>query len=116
MCCARFHRGDTWPETAETLMRSRYTAFVKGEIAYLKKTTWPAFQARFDEAGYRARSTNSLWVGLRILEVDAGDVNDRKGTVTFEATSMVNGVFNVHREKSLFKKKGWCWYYVEMVS
>jgi SEC-C motif-containing protein len=36
-CCGRYHRGERAP-TAVALMRSRYTAYVRGEIDYLVDT------------------------------------------------------------------------------
>ena len=115
-CCEPFHKGDTLPETAEALMRSRYSAFAKAEIAYLKDTTWPPYQKNFDEAGYRARATKSVWVNLRIIETEAGLKDDAKGTVTSEATSMIHGQLDKQREKSSFKKKAGRWYYVAAVA
>ena len=115
-CCEPFHKGDALPETAEALMRSRYSAFAKTEIAYLKDTTWPPYQKSFDEAGYNARATQSIWVSLSIIETEAGLKDDTKGTVTFEATSMVHGQHDKQREKSSFKKKAGRWYYVAAVN
>ena len=37
-CCAPLHRGEQRASTAEQLMRSRYAAFVKGELEYLLAT------------------------------------------------------------------------------
>ena len=96
-------------------MRSRYSAFVKTEIDYLRDTTWPPAQKHFDDAGYTARATNSIWIGLDIADKEAGGSNDAKGTVTFIARSMVNGNMLEHREKSLFKKKSGRWYYVRAI-
>lgn len=114
-CCEPFHNGDALPPTAEALMRSRYSAFVTTQIPYLKDTTWPPYQKNFDEAGYHVRSTQSVWVGLRVLETEAGTKDDTKGTVTFEATSMVYGKLDKQSEKSSFKKKAGRWYYVAPV-
>lgn len=114
-CCTLFHNGDTLPPTAEELMRSRYAAFVTGNIDYLKETYWPKYQRNFDVAGYEARSQNSTWLGLHIEDTEAGTADDTTGTVTFTATSLVNGSLNRQREKSLFKKKGSRWYYVEPI-
>ena len=111
-CCEPFHKGDALPETAEALMRSRYSAFARAEISYLKDTTWPPYQKSFDEAGYLTRATQSIWVSLRIIETEAGLKDDTKGTVTFEATSMMHGQLNTQSEKSSFKKKAGRWYYV----
>jgi SEC-C motif-containing protein len=96
-------------------MRSRYSAFAKSEIAYLKQTTWPPYQKHFDEAGYLTRAQTSIWLGLEILDTEDGTESDAKGTVTFTAKSMLNGELNEQHEKSLFKKKSGRWYYVKAV-
>ncbi len=96
-------------------MRSRYSAFVKVEIAYLKETTWPARQRDFDEAGYRERARKSLWLALEIHECEAGSENDKVGHVSFTARSMMDGKVHEQTENSLFKKKNGRWYYVKPV-
>jgi uncharacterized protein YchJ len=40
-CCGRFHAGTPAP-TAESLMRSRYSAFAVGDTAYLLRTWHPS--------------------------------------------------------------------------
>jgi uncharacterized protein YchJ len=46
-CCGRFlspranGEEDPWPETAEALMRSRYTAYYQGNIEWLWRTLHP---------------------------------------------------------------------------
>ena len=112
-CCGPFHSGQSLPPTAEKLMRSRYSAFTKQEIQYLHDTTWPAYQKHFDEAGYAERASNSIWLGLAILETEAGLESDTQGTVTFNAKSMMNGTVHEQTEKSLFKKKAGKWFYVK---
>lgn len=114
-CCGKFHSGKQTAPTAQALMRSRYSAFAKHEITYLKETTWPPYQKHFDEVGYLARAKDSIWLGLEIEDTEAGKKSDTKGTVTFVAKSMVNGAVNEQREKSLFKKKNGVWYYVKAV-
>ena len=37
-CCQPFHRGARKAETAEKLMRSRYSAYVAGQIDYVDQT------------------------------------------------------------------------------
>jgi SEC-C motif-containing protein len=114
-CCGVFHSVKANAPTAEALMRSRYSAFAKNEILYLKATTWPPNQKHFDEAGYSSRAKESFWLGLQILDSEYGKENDTKGTVTFIAKSMISGEVKEQREKSLFKKKNGVWFYVKAV-
>ena len=50
-CCGRFHRGAIAP-TCEALMRSRYSAFARGEVDYLLATSHPDLVA--NEGGLEA--------------------------------------------------------------
>ena len=84
-CCGPYLEGGQIPKTAEALMRSRYTAYVREEIAYLKDTLWPKFQAKFDFAGTARWASENHWTGLRVLKTDQGGEEDRDGIVVFEA-------------------------------
>lgn len=112
-CCGRFLSGASLPGTAEQLMRSRYSAYVRHEIDYLKSTLWPAFQANFDALATAHWASENLWTGLAVLATSAGGETDRKGTVLFEAKFLNHGALKTHRELSLFRKKTGRWYYVE---
>ena len=112
-CCGRFLSRDELPRTAEQLMRSRYTAFVRRDIAYLKETLWPKFQKSLDTAGLAAWAAEKQWIGLEILKVGAGGADDKLGMVEFIARSLEGGEIREHREYSLFRKKNKRWYYVE---
>jgi len=69
-CCGRYHSGETSAPTAEKLMRSRYSAFVKHNVAYLKETTWPSNQKHFDEASYYHRAASSIgWNGYLYCQI-----------------------------------------------
>ncbi|WP_417429777.1 YchJ family protein [Kiloniella sp.] len=116
VCCWRFHSGLVRPETAELLMRSRYSAYVKQDVSYLRATLWPQYQKSFNELGTLLRAQDSRWLGLEIIASDRGQVTDKEGSVVFVARSVVDGVAHEQREKSLFRKKGRQWYYVKALS
>jgi SEC-C motif domain protein len=113
LCCAPYLDGGATPETAETLMRSRYTAYTRENIPYLKATLWPKYQRSFDFAATAKWAADSHWTGLNILKTSAGQEKDREGTVLFEAKYLSGGQLHTHRELSLFRKKSGHWYYVE---
>ncbi|MBD1546882.1 YchJ family protein [Roseibium aggregatum] len=112
-CCGPCLAGERVPETAEALMRSRYTAYVLQQIDYLKDTLWPKEQARFDFAGTARWAAENHWTGLTVLKTEKGTAEDREGTVLFEAKFLAGVRFNTHRELSRFRKKAGRWYYVE---
>ncbi|MEP3045570.1 MAG: YchJ family metal-binding protein [Roseibium sp.] len=114
-CCGRYLSGAELPKTAEALMRSRYSAYTRENIDYLKETLWPKYQAAFDFAATAAWAAENHWTGLSVLETEDGQDNDRDGTVLFEAKYLAGGKLNTHRELSRFRKKSGRWYYVEAV-
>nr|WP_319484140.1 YchJ family protein [uncultured Cohaesibacter sp.] len=112
-CCAPYHQDRVLPQSAEALMRSRYSAFALQKIDYLKNTLWPKYQPGFDHFSTARWATENHWVGLKVLATEEGEAGDRQGTVLFEARYLAGGRLNTHRELSLFRKKSGRWYYVE---
>ncbi|MFD4603134.1 YchJ family protein [Streptomyces sp. NPDC058464] len=103
-CCGRFHRGEAAAPTAETLMRSRYSAFVKRDEPYLLRTWHPRTRPpRVDfDAGMR-------WTGLEILATTDGSAFHTTGTVTFRASF---GDGSLH-ERSRFERVEGAWVYLD---
>ena len=113
VCCQPYLQGDGAPKTAEALMRSRYSAYVRENISYLKDTLWPKYQEGFDTAATARWAAENHWAGLTVLETEKGAEGDREGKVLFEAKYLSGGKLNTHRELSRFRKKSGRWYYVE---
>lgn len=114
-CCGPYLSREALPKTAEQLMRSRYSAYVRQDIDYLKETLWPKYQPDFDAFAVAKWASESHWTGLDVLESKDGDVGDRRGTVLFEARYLAAGTLHTHRELSLFRKQKGRWFYVEAV-
>lgn len=92
--------------TAEQLMRSRYTAFVLRDTDHLWRTWHPRTRPAQVDAG------DVRWVGLRVLDVVGGGVDDQTGIVEFEARfSGPEGPAGM-RERSRFERRGGRWFYV----
>ncbi|MFN8789896.1 MAG: YchJ family protein [Bdellovibrionales bacterium] len=103
-CCGPYLTGQAWPPTAEALMRSRYTAFVKSDISYLKKTVGGAAAREFNEAEAKRWASESEWRGLEILSTEKGRPSDSTGTVEFVARYRQDGQDLEHHEISKFRK------------
>ena len=112
-CCRPFLDGTRRPETAEQLMRSRYSAFTRVEMDYIRETTLPKRRADLDEAATRAWAEGSEWLGLEILAVDGGGPDDDSGTVEFQASYEQDGEEELHHERSTFLRQDGRWYFVE---
>ncbi|WP_208981591.1 MULTISPECIES: YchJ family protein [unclassified Pseudovibrio] len=113
ICCQPFLEGKALPETAEQLMRSRYSAYATKNIDYLKDTLWPRYQKTFSSIEVAEYAAQTQWIGLEILGTDKGQLGDAKGSVLFCAKYLAHGQVGEQRELSLFKKRKGRWYYVE---
>ncbi len=103
-CCGPYLAGEASPPTAEALMRSRYTAYTRGDIDYIADTLAAEDRAAFDRAAATAWATQSKWLGLRIQFVEGGGRADREGVVAFAATYSQNGQVMEHHEVSQFRR------------
>jgi SEC-C motif-containing protein len=109
-CCGPYLAGDKLPPTAETLMRSRYSAYVVEDYPYILKTchekTRPADDEFEDARGIK-------WCGLEIRATEAGGEDDTEGTVEFVAGYRTkDGILGLH-EKAEFVKEDGQWFYVD---
>ncbi|MBN8780166.1 MULTISPECIES: YchJ family metal-binding protein [unclassified Thiobacillus] len=106
-CCGRFHAGERAPD-AESLMRSRYSAYVLGLEDYLRATWHPATcpVALGLDAVPRPQ-----WLGLTVKAHTPLD--ETHATVEFVARYKLNGrAFKLH-ETSRFERVDGRWLYVD---
>ncbi len=112
-CCGPFVAGKKKPETAEQLMRSRYCAFVLGNVDYIMKTHHPSTVSEIDRKGVEAWSKSSEWKGLEIVDTQAGGKDDDSGEVEFIAKFGVRGLVQTHHERAEFKRDKGRWFFVD---
>ena len=105
-CCEPFHLGTARPETAEQLMRSRYSAFSRNLIDYLIETHPSPEPTAERRQALKASNRGVRWTRLRISASEAGGSADLSGTVTFEAHYRQSGQTHVLRECSRFGREG----------
>ena len=89
-------------------MRSRYVGFVTQDETYLLASWHPSTRpsrVRFNE--------QQRWLGLKILDTQAGLSADSTGTVEFVARYKINGKGYRLKERSRFQKEGSQWFYLD---
>ncbi|ANG61977.1 zinc chelation protein SecC [Marinobacterium aestuarii] len=113
-CCEPAISGKQPAPTAEKLMRSRYSAFALGLASYLIDTLAPERRQPGERAVLKKQFRSTRWIGLRIIEVQAGGEQDSTGTVEFEALYISTDEPGRLHERSRFRRddKG-RWYYVD---
>lgn len=108
-CCGRWHDGPQRLQApdAPALMRSRYSAFVRGLHAYLLETWHPSTRP----ASLGADEPGLKWLGLELRRHVAQDADH--ATVEFVARSRTAaGAHRLH-ETSRFVREGGRWFYVD---
>ncbi|HEX3253706.1 MAG TPA: YchJ family protein [Pyrinomonadaceae bacterium] len=109
-CCELVINGSRESETAEELMRARYSAFATGAIDFIVSSTHSRTRKEIDLDFTREWSQTSEWRGLQIFETR--EVNDNKAFVSFEAQYSQNGKDFSHREKAQFERENGQWRFV----
>ena len=112
LCCGPIMDGAP-AQTAEALMRSRYTAYALGHLTHLKNSLDAHWRASFDEEGTRTWSQGAVWQGLSILSTKGGGQEDQEGEVEFVAAFKMDGQDQHMRERARFRKRAGHWYYVD---
>lgn len=106
-CCGVFHAGVAAPD-AETLMRSRYSAFVLMLESYLL-ATWHATTR--PQALELAAEPATKWLGLEVKRHEVSDAEH--AVVEFVARYKVNGrAYRLH-ETSRFVREQGQWFYLD---
>lgn len=110
-CCGLIIRGEKQAQTAEQLMRARYTAYTQVEMEFIEQTHDPKTRAEIDMAASREWAETTKWTGLEIVKTQQGNVADEFGMVEFKATFDTESGPQVHHELSLFNKQDGRWFY-----
>ncbi|MDP1826825.1 MAG: YchJ family metal-binding protein [Archangium sp.] len=109
-CCGPRLSGVKPAETAEALMRSRYTAFTRGDVAYLRATQLaPTRDLSWEETGRWAKSV--AWLSLQIVSKEAGGEGDETGVVEFIARYLDRDGVQALQERSSFVRREGKWTY-----
>ena len=110
-CCGPYLAGTKSAPTAEALMRSRYTAYVKHDIDYIVETCVKNEEEGIDIDSTKEWSEQSEWLGLKIVKTEKGGAMDSEGIVEFVASFKFKGKKEDHHERSRFVKKAGTWFF-----
>ena len=107
-CCKEFHDNidnidGIKADSAECLMRSRYSAFVLVKPDYIIKTTLPAQQVFLDIESIKSWAKETDWAGLQIV-THTPKLGKRHAQVEFKAFYNTENGLQAHHELSTFVK------------
>lgn len=111
-CCQPLHLGGV-PVSAESLMRSRFSAFFLKNTDYIIATTTPSQQALLDKESLQAWADEMDWTHLRVMS-HVPKIGKRHAQVRFRAYFRTqDGTENYHEELSAFVKIDERWYFLD---
>lgn len=112
-CCLPIIQGKRRAETAEQLLRARYSAFTRGDVDFIMATHHSKTRGELKRDETEAWSKNSEWLGLKIVQIDGGRSEDEQATIIFNAMYRADGKDEDHWEKSYFQKENGLWYFLD---
>ncbi|SFC64688.1 YchJ family protein [Pseudoalteromonas denitrificans] len=110
LCCQPFINGDKIPTNPEALMRSRYSAYSKGDAEYIYKTYAQEKQAENPIKEIAEFANSCQFLKLEVLETD--DFIE-ESFVTFKVHYLFSNLLCTLHEKSKFIKENDCWKYLD---
>jgi len=110
VCCEPLLAGAP-AETAEALMRSRYTAYVKHAYDHLEHSLSAEQRKDYSAEDAQRWAEQSEWLGLTILRTVGGTAADQEGVVEFSARFRTGGKEQEHVEAATFGREDGRWVY-----
>ena len=111
VCCEPIIRGAREAETAEQLMRSRYSAYATRNANHLLRS----WHSHTRPTSLDLSQSDEQWIRLRIIMTSAGTAIDDNGDVEFVATYKQNGQAHKLHETSQFAREDGEWRYISGV-
>ena len=115
-CCGQYLSGRAYPTTAEALMRSRYSAYSQGDIAYIEATMRGRAAEGYDAVAAKQWATTAVWKGLTVVRAFPHPVDPTRAYVEFVAKFSLDGVLEEITEVSEFCFEDGRWYYTDRVT
>ena len=112
-CCEPVVTGSAVAETAEQLMRARYSAHAEVALDFIRDSIHPDHRHDYDAEESRKWAESSQWLGLEIHDVQQGGAEDQSGQVEFTARYRAADGTHQHRELADFVKQDGRWFFTE---
>lgn len=109
-CCGPIIAGEP-AATAEALMRSRYSAYVKHAYDHLGRSLSAAQRKDYSTEDAKRWAESSEWLGLTIRRTEKGGPEDQEGLVEFSARFRSEGEEHEHLEAAVFTREDGRWVY-----
>ncbi len=112
-CCGSFHEGMKLPQTAEELMRSRYSAYAMGNLSYIKNTMQGKAAQNFSDQDPEENQSSHQLLGLEVIRHFVDKKNPLHAFVEFRALHQFDEKFSIIQELSEFSRVDGKWFYLD---
>ncbi len=112
-CCEPLLTGTRKAETAEELLRARYSAHVKLEMDFVKDTTHPDQVSRYEPATAKSWAEKSEWDRLEVVDIEGGGPDDETANIEFVAHFRQKDKLKTHHELANFKRHEGEWFFYD---
>ncbi|KGD73143.1 hypothetical protein HA49_13205 [Tatumella morbirosei] len=113
-CCGQYISGTRIAPNAESLMRSRYTAYQCGDVSWLVESWHKSQRSPAHEALISTNLSGTEWLGLNVISHDYNN-DSNEAFVTFFARYCENNQTSAIYERSRFIREENHWYYIDGV-
>lgn len=111
-CCQPVISGELKAQSAEKLIRARYTAHTLGEMDFILATHHPSTRNDIDEAATERWARESTWLGFDIIKADEEDDASTSSRIEFMARYRDGARRrHTHHERAVFEKYHGQWYF-----
>jgi SEC-C motif-containing protein len=112
-CCSPILKGKKTAQTAEELLRARYTAFTSHDVDFILDTHHSRTKSEIKREEIEDWAKGSEWLGLKVVQKEGGEAKDNQGTIVFCAQYAVDGKKQDHWEQSFFEKEKGEWKFLD---
>ncbi len=112
-CCQPLIDGAKTADTAEALLRSRFSAYARQQVDYILDTVAPGQRHQHEPDAIRNWASSATWHRLEILNVEGGSPADEDGQIEFIAHYTEKQVRKRHHELAHFQKIDSRWYFYD---
>jgi SEC-C motif-containing protein len=112
-CCGPILSGDKTPDTAEALLRARFTAFSRRETDFIVETNHPDQRKADSKETVESWAAATRWHSLDIREVEGGGPEDEAGFIHFVAHYTEKGKEGEHAEVAEFRRRDGRWFFFD---
>ncbi len=112
-CCQTIIQNPAQARSALALMRARYSAYALQAMDFVYESTHPEARHDIDREAMEQWSRMAQWTGLDIIDPGHPDESRSVDDVEFKAHFLVQGVAQIHHERSQFRFDQGRWWFVD---